>query len=79
MNGPSNRALGDALVVLHSEIKRLTNLLENGEIEDDLLEDTGEYVLQLQNSFGEFVAIYKQRGVDNPALLPLEKLIGEPV
>lgn len=79
MNGPSNRALSDAIVVLHGEIERLTAQLEAGEVEDDVLEDTGEYVLQLQNSFGEFVAIYRERRGGQPTMLPLEKLLGKEV
>jgi hypothetical protein len=77
MNTVSNRALSDAIVVLNSEIKHLSALLESGEVDEELIEDTGEYVLQLQNSFGELVALYRARQLAAPGMATVEKLIGD--
>lgn len=61
MNEISSRALINAILAINSEIKRCEQLLESENVSEDELENTGEFLLELQTSFGEFVALYKDR------------------
>lgn len=75
----SSRALINAILAIDSEIKRCEQFLESEELSEDDLENNGEFLLELQTSFGEFVGLYKERQSTTTGLPNLDNLLGKPL